>query len=102
QRRAALRVEEALLGERVSDSLNDPSFDLALSAKRVDDPADVVDRRNALDADFAGLDVDGDLGDLDAERQHAHPGRVRPPGALAEALGVLEQPCDLLERPRAA
>src|SRR4029450_8089570 len=102
QRRAALRVEQTLLGERVSDPLDDPSFDLALSAERVDDPADVVDRSDALDADLPGLDIDGDLGDLDPEGQHAHPGRVRPPGALPQDLGVLEQSGYLLERPRAA
>src|SRR4029450_8321224 len=102
QRRAALRVEQTLLGERVSDPLDDPSFDLALSAERVDDPADVVDRSDALDADLPGLDIDGDLGDLDPEGQHAHPGRGRPPGALPQDLGVLEQSGYLLERPRAA
>src|SRR5438552_4285958 len=102
QRRAALRIEETLLGERVPDSLDDPSFDLALSPKRVDDAPDVVYRRNALDADLPGFDVDGDLGDLDAERQHAHPGRIRPPRAFAEDLGVLEQSRHLLERPSAA
>ena len=52
--------------------------------------------------DLARLDVDGDLRDLDAERQHLHPGRVRAARALAEDLRVLEQADDLLERPRAA
>ena len=60
-------------------------------AERVDHAADVVDRRDPLDADLARLDVDGDLRDLDAERQHLHPGRVRAAGALAEDLRVLEQ-----------
>ena len=45
-------------------------------------------------------DVDRDLRDLDAERQHLHAGRVRPARALAEDLRVLEQPDDLLERRR--
>ena len=53
-------------------------------------------------AHLARLDVDGDLGDLDAEREDAHPGRVRAARALAEDLAVLEQAGDLLERPRAA
>ena len=56
----------------------------------------------ALDAHLARLHVDGDLGDLHAERQHLHPGRVRAARALAEDLRVLEQADDLLERPRAA
>ena len=52
--------------------------------------------------DLAGLDVDRHLGDLDAEREHLHAGRVRPARALAEDLRVLEQADDLVERPRAA
>ena len=40
---------------------------------------------------LAGLDVDRDLGDLHAEREHLHPGRVRAARALAEDLRVLEQ-----------
>ena len=59
------------------------------------DAADVVDRRDALDDDLAGLHVDRDLDDVDAERQDAHAGRVRAAGALAEDLRVLEQVDDL-------
>ena len=96
------RVEQPVLRQRVADALDDPALDLARRAEWVDDPADVVDRRDALDADLSRLDVDRDLGDLDAEGQHLHPGRVRAARALAEDLRVLEQPDDLLERPRAA
>ena len=98
----ARRVDEPLLGERVPDALDDPALDLAPGAERVDHAADVVDRRDPVDPDLAGLDVHGDLGDLDAEGEHAHSGRVRPARALAEDLRVLEQPGQLLERPGAA
>ena len=84
------------------DRLDDPALDLALGAERVDDAADVVDGVDALDDDLAGLDVDRDLGDLDAVRHHAHPGRIRSARAVAEDLPVLEQAGDLLEGPRAA
>ena len=95
---AGARVVQPLLGERVADALDDPALDLARRAERVDHAADVVDRRDPVDPDLAGLDVDGDLRDLDAERQHLHAGRVRAARALAEDLRVLEQPDDLLER----
>ena len=41
-----------------------------------------------VDADLARLDVDGHLGDLDAEREHPHAGRVRAARAVAEDLRV--------------
>ena len=63
--------------------------------------ADVVDRNDLLDDDLAGADVHRDLGELDAEGEDAHAGRVRPAGALAENLPVVEKAGDLLERPRA-
>ena len=44
---------------------------------------------------LAGADVDRDLGELDPEREHAHAGRVRAAGALAEDLAVAEQAGDL-------
>ena len=91
QHAPGLRVEQAHLGERVPDALDDPALDLAPRAERVDDAADVVHGRDALDAHLAGLDVDGDLGDVDAEREHAHAGRVRAARALAEDLCVAEQ-----------
>ena len=53
--------------------------------------ADVVHGGDPLDAHLAGLDVDGDLGHLDAERVDAHAGRVRAARALAEDLRVAEQ-----------
>ena len=92
---ARLRVEQALLRERVADALDDPALDLARGAERVDHAADVVDGGDPLDAHLAGLDVDGHLGDLDAEREHLHSGRVRAARALAEDLRVAEQPDDL-------
>src|SRR5439155_10660982 len=60
-----LRIVQALLRERVPDPLDDPAFDLAPRTEGIDDPADVVRRRDTLDAHLAGLDVDGDLDDLD-------------------------------------
>ena len=96
------RVEQPLLRQRVPDRLDDPALDLAARVQRVDDPADVVDRGDALDAHLARLDVDRDLRDLDAEGEHAHAGRVRPASARAEDLRVLEQPEQVLARPGAA
>ena len=102
QHRPGLRVVQPHLGERVAERLDDPALDLAAGAERVDHAADVVDRDDLLDDDLARADVDRDLGELDAEREHAHPGRVRAARALAEDLAVVEQAGDLLERPRAA
>ena len=93
---------QPLLRERVPDRLHDPALDLAARAERVDDPAHVVDRGDPLDAHLARLDVDGHLCDLDAEREHAHAGRVRPARAGAEDLRVLEQAEQVRDRPRAA
>src|SRR4051812_17687723 len=100
QHPARLRVEQPLLGERVADALDDPALDLTARAERVDDPPDVVRRRDALDTHLARLDVHGHLDHLDAEGEDAHAGRVRAPAALAEDLRVLEQPHELLERLR--
>ena len=102
QHHAGLRVVQPHLGERVAERLDDPALDLAARAERVDDAADVVDRDDLLDDDLARADVHRDLGELDAEGEDAHPGRVRPARALAEDLAVVEQAGDLLERPRAA
>ena len=102
QHRAARRVEQPLLAERVPERLHDPALDLAASPERVHDPADVVDRGDPLDAHLAGLDVHRHLGDLDAEREHSHSRRVRAPRAPAEDLHVAEQSRQLLERPGAA
>ena len=77
-------------GERVPDALDDPALDLARRAERVDHAADVVDRRDPLDRHLAGLDVDGDLRDLDTEREHLHARGVRAASALAEDLRVLQ------------
>ena len=86
----------------MAESLDDPALDLAASAERVDDPADVVDRRDPADAHLAGADVDCDLRHLHAEREHSHPGRIRAARARSEDLRVLEQPEQALERPGAA
>src|SRR6185437_6068282 len=91
-------IEQPLLRERVPDALDHAALDLARRAERVDDAADVVDRRDALDVHFTGLDVDRDLDDVDAEREDAHAGRVRPARALAEDLRLLEHGDDLLQR----
>ena len=102
QHRAGARVVEPVLRERVPERLDDPALDLAAGAERVDHAADVVDRDHLLDPHLAGADVDGDLGELDPEREHAHAGRIRAAGALAEDLAVVEQAGDLIERPAAA
>jgi hypothetical protein len=86
------RVDDPLLRERVADALDDPALDLARRAERVDHAADVVDRDDLVDAHLAGLDVDGDLRDLDAEREHLHAGRVRAARALAEDLPSSSRP----------
>ena len=85
----------------MAERLHDAALHLAASAERVDHAADVVDRRDPLDAHLAGLDVDGHLGDLHAEGEHAHARRVRAARAGAGELRLLEQSRDLLERPRA-
>src|SRR4051794_25308518 len=95
---AVLRIEQPHLAERVADALDDPALDLRARAERVDDPADIVRCVHTLDLDLAGLDVDRYLDDVDAEREHAHPGRVRPARALAEDLRVLEHLDELLDR----
>ena len=96
---AGAGIEQSDLRQRVPDALDDASFELARRAERVDHSADVVDRGQPLDLHLAGLDVDGHLGDLDAERVHAHAGRVRAAGALAEDLGAAEQAEHLRHRP---
>ena len=85
----------------MAERLDDPALDLAARAERVDHAADVVDRDDLLDDDLARADVHRDLGELDAEREDAHAGRVRPARALAEDLAVVEEAGDLLQRPRA-
>ena len=86
----------------MAERLDDPALDLAPRPEWVDHPADIVDRDDLLHDDLTGADVDCDLGELDPEREHAHPRRVGAAGALAEDLAVLEQAGDLGERPRAA
>ena len=86
----------------MSDALDDPALDLALCAERVDHAADVVDCDDLVDPHLACLDVDGDLRDLDAERQDLHTGRVRPSRALTENLTALEQARNFGERPGTA
>ena len=92
ERDPARRIEQAILRERVPDALDDSALDLARGAERVDDAADVVDRRDALDADLAGLDVDGDLGHLHAEGQHLHAGRVRARAPLPRICASSSRP----------
>ena len=100
--RSGHRIDNALLGERVADALDDPALHLARRAELVDHAADIVNRDDLVDANLARLDVDGDLRHLDTERQHLHAGRVWPARAFAEDLAVLEQAGDLRERPRTA
>src|SRR5439155_7256457 len=100
--RAARRVDDALLGERVADALDDPALDLTLRAEAVDHATDVVDRDDLVHPDLTRLDVDRHLCDLDAERQDLHPGWIRPARTFAQDLPALEQAGDLCQRPRAA
>src|SRR5579859_4912255 len=97
---ARLGIEQPVLGERVADALDDSALDLARRAERVDDPADVVDRRDALDPNLSCLDVDSDLDDVDAEREDAHARRIESARAPAEDLRLLEQADDLGDRDR--
>ena len=48
----------------------DAAVDLALGGEPADDEAAVLDRQHALHLDDAGLDVDGDLGELHARGRH--------------------------------
>ena len=89
---ARSRVEQPLLRERVPEPLDDPALDLARRAERVDHAADVVDRGDRARRDLAGLDVDGDLGDLDAEREHPHAGRFGPRAPLPRICASSSRP----------
>ena len=82
----------------MADPLDDPALDLARGPERVDDAPDVVDRRDPLHLNLAGLDVHGDLDDVHPEREDAHPGRVRAARALTEDLRLLQHADDLFER----
>ena len=67
---AGRRVDDELLRERERHPLQDPALDLARGGQRVDDPPDVVDGDDPLDAHLAERRVDRDLRDLAAERVH--------------------------------
>ena len=60
------RVEMALLVQRVADALDHAAVDLAFDQLRIDRPAAVVNRDDALDLDDAGFGVDRDLRELHA------------------------------------
>src|SRR5262245_4686212 len=53
-------------GERVSNALSQPAFDLAFGADRIDDRAAVRRNHKVEDFDSSGLGVDMNLGGLDA------------------------------------
>ena len=61
------RVRDEAVGELevlahcVAVRLNDSPLDLAAHKRRVDRLADVVGRRDPVDTDVAGIDIDGDL-----------------------------------------
>ena len=61
--------------------LNDSPLDLAAHKRRVDRLADVVGRRDPVDTDVAGIDIDGDLDAL----RHVAVAKVRRTGA---GLGI--------------
>src|SRR5258706_14405052 len=81
----------------MADALDDPALDPTRRAERVDDASDVVDGSDPVDPDLAGFDVDGDLRDLDAEREHLHAGGIRASRSLAKDLCVFEQRHHLCE-----
>ena len=59
-------VENALLIERVGNAHQHAALDLAFEQQRIDRPAAVLHRDDALDADDPGLGVDRDFGELHA------------------------------------
>src|SRR5579862_6176897 len=65
-RLAGLLVIDKLLKERLADALRDPSDDLSLDHRRIDDGADVFGSNITHDLDFTGLRVDIDHGDMGA------------------------------------
>ena len=56
------------LKQRLAHALGDAAMDLALDDHRIDDVAEIVDRGEIHDLDFAGVGVDLDLADLRARR----------------------------------
>ena len=66
-RHARRRIDDELLGERERHPLQHAALDLARRGQRIDDPPDVVDGDDPLDAHLAERGVDGDLRDLTAE-----------------------------------
>src|SRR5207248_8395711 len=87
----ARAVEHAVLVERVGDPLEDAAVYLALDRERVHGPPAVVHGDDALDFHDAGLDVDGDLGELHAAQRLGHaPAALRAViRGAARALGHL-------------
>ena len=67
-----------------------PALDLARRGQRVDDPPDIVDGDDPLDAHLAEAGVDGDLRDLAAERVDDEAVRVRAARAGAVDRRVAE------------
>ena len=76
-RNARRRVDDELLRERERHPLQDAALDLARGGERVDDPPDVVDGDDPLDAHLAEAGIDRDLRDLAAERVDDEAVRVR-------------------------
>ena len=66
EHRAGGRVDEPLLEQAVVQAADHAAVDLAFPGQLVDDQPRVLDGDDLLDLDHAGLDVDGDLGELAA------------------------------------
>ncbi len=63
---ARLRVVDRVLEQRLADALRNAALDLALGQQRIDQPAVIVDRGIAFEADGAGFRIDLNLGEVAA------------------------------------
>src|SRR6185436_3508502 len=84
--------------EREADTLQNPALELALREARIDDPAAVVSRDHAKDANVAGVGVHFDLDELRAEGKERGVVRVRSPAPLTHDHDVAELLTDLRKR----
>ena len=76
-------VVDGAFEQRLADTLRDAAMHLALDDHRVDDDAEIVDRRPAIDLRDAGFRIDLDLADMHAGRE-GEIGRIVE-GALLQA-----------------
>ena len=62
----AFVVVDRMLHQRLADALHHAAVELALDDHRIDDGAEIVDRRVSHHLDDAGFGIDLDLGDVAA------------------------------------